>query len=93
VIHRCGDKTCTEDHGKTSRSEYLRNLIDLEVGKKRLQDAYPDEQPDKPMLTQIVPMRERHLHRFHREGEPLSYNQGVPVYRRVCACGEVKVDK
>jgi hypothetical protein len=47
-----------ELRGKTSRSEYLRELIDLAIGQKTLREAYPDERPvAKVKMIRVEPIK------------------------------------
>jgi hypothetical protein len=84
--------------GTTSRSEYLRKLIDLAIGQRTLQEAYPDEQPEvKPAKKLRVIPEKRHRHRFVKGEQPVRFEMRgrlrVPIYRYECEdpeCSEAK---
>ena len=87
-----------ELRGSRTRSEFLRGLLDLEIGRKQLQEAYPDEQTPKddahrsagqiiPKTTMKIVPEKKHYHRFVR-GEQVGHTMRgtlqVPIYRYEC---------
>jgi len=93
-----------ELRGKKTRSEYMRDLLELAMGQKQLNDVYYSEADHKmvrkPVIypegaihverkLKVIPDK-KHLHRFKEVGEPIRYYQGMPVYLKQCECGETK---
>lgn len=82
-----------EMRGKTSRSEWLRYLIEQAVASDHAWwEKLPTvvDEPTRGKSVKIIPEK-RHLHRFKR-GEELKRVKGIPIYHYACDCGATKED-
>jgi hypothetical protein len=77
--------------GSRPRSGFLRSLIPTDPTQPK--PAEKTEPPvESPTVTFSNTSEGRHLHRFNREGKPLDYHLGRPVYLYRCECGAAKKD-
>lgn len=84
--------------GDLSRSGYLRGLIPIpevadepKTNGRGASTRTPDRRPGRPDPNPFTVVG-RHLHHYKKQGEPVRYHQGSPLYLYRCECGDTKED-